>query len=227
MSINEYGKQLPPSLTIDNLLLRKMTLLVEMSSSWIWTRMVLSLTLDSFNGTKGQQVCLFKKELTTLVKNSFTYNKAKDSASLEISWWLGQRTALSLNYNLLFSRKVNEQLQVVNIMSWGMSKQDSGQVATSKDGGFRKMKSWGILISKFRLTAPKEAMIFHDIPWYSMIFHDIPWYPLQLRHSENKSWMKAWTSDRHKLCGKSHQCFIASCVFFHHFDERAKFFPES
>jgi len=44
-------------------------------------------------------------------------------------------------YNLLFSRKVNEQLQVVNIMSWGMSKQDSGQDATSKDGGFRKMKS--------------------------------------------------------------------------------------
>lgn len=148
-----------------------MTVLVEMSSSWIWTRMVLSLTLDSFNGTKGQQVCLFKKKLTTLVKNSFTLTiwlsiKAKDSASLETSWWLGQRTAF---YNLLFSRKVNEQLQVVNIMSWGMSKQHSGQVATSKDGGFRKMKSWGILISKFRLTAPKEAM-------KSMIFHDIPWY---------------------------------------------------
>ena len=74
------------------------------------------------------------------------------------------------------------------------------------------MKSWGILISKFRLTALKEAMI-------SMIFHDIPWYPLQLRHSENKSWMKAWTSDRHKLCGKSH-CFMCC---FPHFDEKAKF----
>lgn len=173
-----------------------MTVLVEMSSSWIWTRMVSSLALDSFNATQGQQVCLFKKELTTLVKNSFISYKLAFNKGKGLCFFRNQLMTLEKNSiiscSLLFSRKVNEQLQVVNIMSWGMSKQHSGQVATSKDGGFKKMKSWGILISKFRLTGFQGGCDIHDIIAAKA-----------LREQE----LDESVDLRHKLCGKSHQVF--------------------
>lgn len=108
-----------------------------------------------------------------VVRNSFILTiwlsiKAKDSASLGFQLLTWAKNPLYLLQSAFFKKGkwTATQLQVVNIMSWGMSKQHSGQDATSKDGGFRKMKSWGILIAKFGWQPSRR-------PWYSMIFHDI------------------------------------------------------
>ena len=68
------------------------------------TRMASSLAIDSFNGTKGQELCVFKNELIWLSI------KAKDLCFFKHQLMTLVKNSF-ISYNLFFPRKVNEQLR--------------------------------------------------------------------------------------------------------------------